>query len=236
MRKTIGALSILLSTQGLGIGGAHAADLSVTITNLTHGVYLTPLLVAAHDANTHLFEGGQAASANLQSMAECGDTSGLITDLNVLSADVLDNPAGGLLAPGASTTAALQTTAGNDYLSLVAMLLPTNDGFAGLDAQPIPAAAGTYTYYINAYDAGTEANDELLDTSGCVAGMPGIPAAPGGDAGTNGTGVTTTESNATVHVHRGTLGDADPAGGVSDLDNAIHRWQNPVLKVEVTVQ
>ena len=161
--------------------------------------------------------------------------AGLSADLDTLSADKTENPAGGLLAPGTSTSVNLMTMSGNTHLSLVGMLLPTNDGFVGLDAMKLPTAAGTYTYYLNAYDAGTEANNELIDSSGCAAGMAGIPAAPGMGNGVNGTGVTTSESNATVHVHRGVLGDTDGTGGVSDLNSTIHRWQNPVAKLVLTV-
>jgi hypothetical protein len=28
-------------------------------------------------------------------------------------------------------------------------------------------------------------------------------------------------------------GDTDPAGGISDLDSAIHRWQNPVAEATI---
>lgn len=214
---------------------AQAADLDLEIYNLTHGTYFTPLLVGAHGSASHLFQPGMAASANLQNLAECGDFSGLSSELDSAAADKVENPAAGLLAPGAMTSASLSTAAGNDHLSLVAMLLPTNDGFVGLDSLEIPSKAGTYTYYLNAYDAGTEANNELIDSSGCVAGMPGIPAAPGGDSGTNGSGVTSSESNTTVHIHRGILGDTDSSGGASDLDSTIHRWQNPVAKIVLTV-
>jgi hypothetical protein len=53
---------------------------------------------------------------------------------------------------------------------------------------------------------------------------------------TGGTGVTITEANAYVHVHRGNLGDDNPTGGKSDLDNTVHRWLNPVAKVTVVVK
>ena len=99
----------------------------------------------------------------------------------------------------------------------------------------IPAEAGSYTMYLNAYDAGTEANDEIVNGGG-AAGVAGIPAAPGGNAGTGGMGVTSEESNMTVHIHRGVIGDTDASGGNSDLDSRIHRWLNPVAKVTVTVK
>ncbi len=40
--------------SGLFSSSAFALDLSVTITNLTHGNHFTPLLIAAHDASQHL--------------------------------------------------------------------------------------------------------------------------------------------------------------------------------------
>ncbi|GAM55306.1 hypothetical protein JCM19232_168 [Vibrio ishigakensis] len=39
-----------------------------------------------------------------------------------------------------------------------------------------------------------------------------------------------------VHVHPGTLGDADGAGGKSDLDSSVHRWLNPVATIKVVVK
>lgn len=228
----------ILYTLSLALGmaqSAQAADVSVSITNLTHGVYFTPLLVTAHDGSTHLFQPGSAASASLRIMAECGDISSLSTDVGGADADTIENPAAGLLAPGATTTADLMTDAANTHLSLVAMMLPTNDGFVGLNALSIPTSAGTYTYHLNAYDAGTEANDELLPGSACMAGVAGIPAAPGMDGGSGGTGTAMTDSNTNVHIHRGNLGDTDINGGISDLDSTIHRWQNPVARITVTV-
>jgi hypothetical protein len=201
---------------------------NVEITNLTNAIYFTPLLVSAHDRNTHIFEPGTAASSHLQAMAEGGDISGLVIDLESVGANNVANPAGGLLAPGASTNAKLEVNRRNRSLSIVAMLLPTNDGFVGLDALPIPAYGKKHTYYLNAYDAGTEANDEVIN-GGDAPGTPGIPADPGGNSGTGASGVTTVEYNTTVHVHRGIVGGAD-----SDLDKTVHRWNNPVAKIVIT--
>jgi len=89
--------------------------------------------------------------------------------------------------------------------------------------------------YLNAYDAGSEVNDEIVNGGGPL-GMPGIPANPGGNGGMNATGVASTEPNTNVHIHRGNLGDTDAAGGVSDLDSRIHRWLNPVAKIVITVE
>ena len=216
---------------------ASAQDLSVTVTNLTHGIYFTPVLVAAHEDGTHLFQQGQAASASLQAMAEGGSLAGLVTDVINANGTYSENPAMGMLAPTASTTTTLNTDGtSNTYLSVVAMMLPTNDGFIGLDSIAIPTEAGTYTFLLNAYDAGTEANDELLNPgAGGAPGVAGIPGAPGGDTGTGGTGAAGADSNTMVHIHRGALGDTNATGGTSDLDSRIHRWLNPVAKVVLTV-
>lgn len=214
----------------------NATQFDVEITNLSNAIYFTPLLVAAHPAGDNLFTVGQAASANLQAMAEGGAISGLVADVNAIGATVVENPAMGLLAPASSTTFSMNTDGtANDRLSIVAMLLPTNDAFAGLNAVEIPSDPGTYVFNLPAYDAGTEANDELL-TGGGAPGAAGMPADPGGLAGTGGTGAAMADANTTVHIHRGSLGDTDAAAGTSDLDSRVHRWLNPVIRVTITVQ
>jgi len=221
----------LLVAGSLSSPLAMASDkkMTVEITNLSNALYYTPLLVSAHDKYTHVFQVGSAASANLQAMAEGGNISGLATDLASVGANNVANPAGGLLAPGATATANLRMNKGNRYLSIVGMLLPTNDGFVGLDALKIPKKGGSHTFYLNGYDAGTEANDEIINGGGAP-GTPGIPADPGGNSGTGASGVTGADHNATVHIHRGIVG-----GSSSDLDGAVHPWMNPVAKVVISV-
>jgi len=213
---------------------AFAQTIDVKVTNLTQGLHFTPLLVSTHTDSSNVFEAGSVATAALQSMAEGGDIAPLLA-ASPAEAVNIGNPAQGLLAPAMSTMVSDLNTGSNDLLSIVAMVLPTNDGFVGLDSWAIPSEAGTYTVYLNAYDAGTEVNDERLntDTGGSEDGIPG---APGGDAGTGGTGVTDSESNTSIHIHRGNLGDTSLSGGTSDLDSRIHRWLNPVAKVVVTVK
>lgn len=231
--KTLLAAS-LLSTV---VVNAQAAEWSVSITNLTHGNYFTPLLISAHGADMHLFQLGQAASSSLQAMAEGGDISGLATQLGGEDMDTIANPAGGLLMPGSNATAELNTGEMNhQYLSITAMILPSNDGFVGMDAMKIPTAPGTYHYYLNGYDAGTEANDEMAAADGGMPGTAGMPAAGLPGMGSGATGVTSSEENHTVHIHRNTLGDTDSTGGMSDADSRVHRWLNPIAHVTVTVK
>jgi hypothetical protein len=222
------------AAAALLVGTLQAADVKVKVVNLTSGNYFTPLLVAAHPDTTRLFEFGSPASTSLQAMAEGGDISGLSDDLDAVGAYIVANPAGGLLAPGQSTTATLTTDHSNNSLSIAAMILPTNDGFIALNGWTIPKKPGTYHVYLDGNDAGTEANDEIVNGAGAP-GAPGIPADPGGHQGTGASGLAVTPEGF-VHIHRGILGDQDPTGGVSDLDSSVHRWLNPIAEVIVTVK
>jgi hypothetical protein len=237
--KTIKHLSAKTSLSALALVMASsplmAQELSITLTNLTQGLHFTPVITAAHTNEASIFTPGMAATSELQAMAEGGDISGLATILSNVDANISENPATGLLAPSMSTSYTLNTDANNTQLSLVAMVLPSNDGFVGLNNWKVPAEAGTYTIFLNAYDAGTEANNEIINGGGAP-GVLGIPAAPSGGSGTGGTGVTTTESNTMVHIHRGNIGDDNTSGGHSDLNNSIHRWLNPVAKLTITVK
>lgn len=228
----------LLTSALMGAASfSQAVEFDVEISNATQGVFFTPLLVAAHAGDASVFTLGTEASAELQAMAEGGSIDGLADNLSAAGATLVTNPAEGLLAPGASTTAMLNTDNAEDnmYLSIVAMMLPTNDGFVGLRNWKIPTEPGTYRVNLNAYDAGTEANDEI-EGSGAP-GEAGFPA-PGPVAattGTGGTGVADVTAEGFVHIHRGVLGDADDEGGMSDITFA-HRWLNPVAQVVITVK
>jgi hypothetical protein len=228
--------NILKSTTLLTLisSSIMAADLEVKIVNATGGNYFTPLLVAAHPETTTLFTTGETATTSLQKMAEGGDIADLSSDVTGIGADVVSNPASGLLAPGKSATATLNTDTSNTHLSIVAMILPTNDGFVALNGWKVPTEAGTYTVTLNAYDAGTEANNEIINGGGAL-GVLGIPADPGGDVATGGTGIDA-KVEGFVHIHRGILGDTNSTGGISDLKSTKHRWLNPIAKAIITVK
>ncbi len=228
LAKLSGALALIASS-------AQAAEVTVTIENLTRGIYFTPLVVAAHTEGTTLFNAGSVASSELQALAEGGDIAGVSATLDSLGATQANNPASGLLLPGATATATLNTDGtSNTQLSVLGMLLPTNDGFVALNAQTIPTEAGTYTYYAKAWDAGTEGNDEIRGSG--APGEAGFPVPPPLEAeiGMNGTGMNAT-AEGFVHIHRGVLGDTDATGGLSDISSTQHRWLNPIAKITLTV-
>lgn len=210
---------------------------TVTVTNLTHGTWFAPILVAAHPAGFKAFTEGRPASVALQSVAEIGDIGPLAESLPP-TATVALNIANGPLKPGGSATAHLQRVMGshNVRLSVLAMLVPSNDGFIGLNAIEIPAQRGQYTYALNAYDAGTEANDEAR-AAGPGIGQPGMGLPPflnGVGIYPDAPGFANAVAEGYVHTHRGILGSA--AGGDSVLDQTMYRWMNPVARVTLTVR
>lgn len=265
------SLIVAISTASLTLafGTAQARTLSVELTNMTHGMFFTPRLATAHDAEYHILQVGQPASEGLRTMAETGNPmvlAGEVPASAVFAVDASgDSPtvADGIpriLMPGSTSTVTLEDVPDNDvFLSLGAMLMPTNDAVVGLDAFPVPAGLGTYEIYLNAYDTGTEANTELVlpealrsfpecssnddeGSANCNNGsfVPFHPdAAQSGffSVGFSGTGVVEPGSAelSVVHIHRGVVGDFSDQGGNSDLSATFHRWLNPVGRIVLTV-
>ena len=98
-------LMFLVSLFGAETALAQSRSYEVTITNLTRDQQFTPILIATHDASVEL---GSPASAELESLAETGNTAPL-TALLTGTPGVLDvGTSSGLLAPGASVTVQVQ--------------------------------------------------------------------------------------------------------------------------------
>ncbi len=145
------------------------ATYEVTITNDTSGQYLTPPNWITHQANLSVFNSGEAASPGVQAVAENGGVPVLAAELadavaaagigsSGVAGPVGDEP--GPIFPGESRTFTIQSNA--DRLSIVSMLICTNDGFGGVNGQSLPNTLGnTRRYVLRDYDAGTEINTEL---------------------------------------------------------------------------
>lgn len=137
---------------------------TVTFENITDGQYFTPPNFAGHDRDVRVFKVGQPASAGVQSVAENGGVPDLAAELSSAVDDAGFGvsgvaPADGPIGPGESVTFSFQTE--ESRLSLVAMLICTNDGFGGLDSIKLPGRAGrTQIRHVRAFDAGTEINTE----------------------------------------------------------------------------
>ena len=226
------ATAAMLATLGMA-SAAQATDYQITVTNLTSGLYFTPVLVAAHPSSAYIFRSGEHASVELQTLAEGGNVAPMAALLESVGATVATGDS--LLAPGATVSFTINNSnADNDRLSMAAMLLPTNDGFAGLNSVKLPEGNMTMRYNVNGYDAGTEANDELVGSGAPgEAGFPAPPPVVASGTGTGGHGIDTS-AEGFVHIHRNVIGDLDSTGGASDINAAVHRWLNPVARVSIT--
>lgn len=204
----------LLSLGLLLAGAARADDLlyRLTITNLTPGQPLAPVMAATHRPGFAFFSVGQAPSHDLAMLAEAGNGQPLAQSLRQL--DVVDDARlsqTGLTFPGHSTTVTVMAKRGDDHVSVAAMLGATNDAFFALKDAALPQGAHKVVYTANAYDAGSETNDELAAT---VAGLGGEGYSPND----NGEGF--------IHIHSG-------VHGIGDLVPAIHDWRNPVVRIVI---
>ncbi len=228
------SITQVLVAAAIGASGvAQAADFEVTVTNLTAGVYFTPLIASAHPADVAMFGLATEASPQLQAIAEGGDVSGMAELLEGIGASVATG--GGIVGPGQSETLMVSTSDANTRLSVTSMLLPTNDGFLGINSVALPSAAGVTEYHFaRGYDAGTEANDEIVGSG--APGEAGFPVPPpvaaSGTLGSGGHGVPASIEGF-VTVHRGVLGDLDPEGGYSDINAAVHTFNSPVARISV---
>jgi len=85
----------------------------------------------------------------------------------------------GMLLLSKDCTVMLMIGIHNMYLSFSTMLLPTNDGFAGLNSFMIPTQEGTDTIMINSNDARITANSEFLTV---IPNPTGVTAYNGADS------------------------------------------------------
>ena len=78
----IALLAMMFSLVGVSPAeGGSERTYRVTVTNVTDGQPLTPLVVAAHSGSTAVFTPGSAASPGLQSIAENGGVPDLVAEL-----------------------------------------------------------------------------------------------------------------------------------------------------------
>ncbi|WP_420853493.1 spondin domain-containing protein [Shewanella insulae] len=191
---------------------------TLTVTNLTANQPMSPLALLATSNGYHAWQSGEPASLALEQLAEGGDQSGYSAEMDGVNLVV---SGAGILPPGASESLTLtQTEEATASLSLLTMLVNTNDAFSGLDEIDISQMAvdQTQSFYTPAYDAGTEANSELKGS---------IPGPADGGEGFNGS----RDDVDRVHLHPGVIGQED---GLNDsVLMASHRFDNPVLKVTI---
>ena len=146
-------------------------SVTVSFENLSESQPMTPPVVILHNAldsdnGIRYFAVGDVVGEEVKQIAENGDIEPLLENAQgqievgrVSAVEAAMPEAGGPLLPGATASVTLNQEVPDQVMSIVAMVVCTNDGFTGVDSMEI--TEGTFTTPV--YDAGSETNVETLD-------------------------------------------------------------------------
>jgi hypothetical protein len=183
-----------------------------TVENLTPAGSqpLSPPLFAVHSRRADVWSVGELASHAVAAIAEDANNAPLESALDG-DARVLDafTGAGGPIPPGSSRTFEVESSGHFNRLSVVTMLVNTNDAFTGLDSLRLRGSGQSLLRM--AYDAGSERNNELK------AFIPG-PCC-------NNPFVRDPEG-APIRPHAGITGDGE-------LAPAVYGWTEPAARISI---
>jgi hypothetical protein len=190
--------------------GARAWN--VTVTNLTRpgSQPLSPPLFVIHSGRADVWSVGEIATHPVAAIAEDANNAPAESALADLPGvrDVFTG-AGGPIPPGASRTYSIETRGHFNRLSILTMLVNTNDAFTGLDSLRVRGRGGTLM--TSAYDAGSERNNEDADfIPGPCCNHPFVRD-PEGEL---------------IRMHEGIK-------GTGDLSPAVYGWSGPVARIEL---
>lgn len=184
----------------------------ITIQNLTPpgSQPFSPVGTVVHDRHVDVWSVGSPASAAVAAIAEDANLPNFAETYGQV-AGVRSSTVGGAgpFGPGGSVTFEVRARRG-DRLSLVSMLVNTNDAFTGLDS--VTLGKRWEEFHVGAYDSGTEVNNEL----------PGFLPGPAG----NSPFVRDPEGNV-IAPHPGIVGT--PGG----IDPAVYDWDDPVAYISI---
>jgi hypothetical protein len=216
---------VALAATGLLTASAAADDdddegpktWRVTIENLTPtgpgapgSQPLSPPLFVVHAKKPHVWAVGRIASHPVAAIAEDANNAPAEAALDELRGvrDVFTG-AGGPIPSGESRTYTVETHGRFNRLSVVTMLVNTNDAFTGLDS--LRLGPHRLVRHRMAYDAGSEENNELKGfVPGPCCGNPFVRAPEG----------------ALIRMHDGIT-------GVGELDPDLYDWDGPAAKITI---
>ncbi len=174
-RLTALAVAIVAALSLPQLAAAQAPAYDITFKNLTSnavatgaateqtGQRLSPPVFITHSADYTAYTVGQAAPETIWRIAEGGNRSFLLDEVNALVGTSVLSVAAPLAAPlpqQDSVTVRVQADSSHHLLSFASMLGWTNDGFVGVSGLDLSAITGTVTINLYGYDAGSEKNSE----------------------------------------------------------------------------
>ena len=195
----------------------HTYRYKITLENLTPNTgdggsqVFSPPVIATHRPGIGMFRLGDFASPGMAAIAEDAMNGPMVN--RFASSDLVREvfEGDGVIFPGSSASWMIEGMPRQGRLSMAFMLVNTNDGFSGVNSVRLPTS-DRVTFYLHAYDAGSELNTELAsDIPGPCCGSPGMG----------------TETRERIRAHRGIKGDAD-------LDPEKWGWSGPVARLTIT--
>jgi hypothetical protein len=189
----------------------------VTITNMTPpgmgppgSQPFSPPVFVVHSSRADVWGVGEIATHVVAAIAEDANNAPAESAIAQLSGvkEVFTGE-GGPIPSGESRTYIVTTEGSFDRLTVVTMLVNTNDAFTGTDALRVRATVGSILTI--AYDAGSEKNNEMMEfIPGPCCGNPFVRD-PEGEL---------------IRPHPGIQ-------GVGDLDPDVYGWTEPVAKIVI---
>jgi hypothetical protein len=192
----------------------------ITVSNQTNNQPFSPIAVIIHDGSYSVWQIGDASSAGLEMLAESGDSSQLLQEAS--EAGMTTTGSGdGAFGAGEESSVELEVDVAHATLSIVAMLVNTNDAFTGTNDVDLSGleVGGSLSRELAVYDAGTEYNDEIAGS---------IPGPADGGEGFN----EARNDLDKVSRHPG-VASIDGSNQDSALDQS-HRFDAPVGKLIIT--
>jgi len=200
---------------GGGGGDPVIATYRITFTpNFTEASYPTDypsnpsfsgILVAVHNSSKSVFNIGAPASAGLKTLAETGDSSALVSELQSQggedSVDFFVSTASSSGGPIESQTITVDIDPDKTSISFVSALSPSPDWFVGIDGVSLEASSNTLVetlnLALNALDAGTDNGDTYTAANEATTPQGTISTIVDPPLGNSG-GVTRTIGNLTI--------------------------------------
>ncbi|MEM6985134.1 MAG: spondin domain-containing protein [Pseudomonadota bacterium] len=205
------------------------AQFDVSVTNLTFAQPFSPVAVMLHRSGFNSFVDGQSASTEIERLAEGGDNSSLLATAQATPAHIASVSTAGPVPPqsrSATLTLDVPVADLSDLrLSVVSMLVHTNDGITGTNAFDLSNMSVGDSRSISGptWDSGTEANTETGATL------------PGPDFGGEGFNPVRDDLIDSVRIHAGVVTSASATFGLPS-SNLVerHRFLNPTSRIVVT--
>jgi hypothetical protein len=205
------------------------AQFEITVTNLTNAQPLSPVAIMLHNAGFHSFIDGETSSTALELLAEGGDNSEVLAEAQAALQHLAAASTEGPIPPSAISPAVSLSVPADQLddlrLSVITMLVHTNDAFSGANAANVSGMAVGETRTMNGptWDSGTEANSETRATM------------PGPDFGGEGFNAERDDPVNLVRFHQSVVTSESAEFGLptSDLRDR-HRFLNPTTRITVT--